>query len=278
MPDQKDQEISTVDPSSASKDKKSSSTDGMNWEDMMSDSDIPTRSGGSSIPAVSSSTSKLSADLGVTPEVFKQMHETKLNEALAMLLQARGSSSSTASGSNASIKAKHDALIHKFALEFIQEDAFEKLNANPKAFYGMKAFLVELQVPMTSKPMLSVITQIEAHIDQYAKDLQRFLNNEEQVKAQRLAQVILWEKANISNAKWTVEIQELQIKIAELECKIVEEKAKQQYLESKTAEISQVAINKETRDSIEHFSSAKVIDEAIIRLNEDNEVLAEKMK
>ncbi|MCI39418.1 protein gar2-like, partial [Trifolium medium] len=65
----------------------------------------------------------------------------------------------------------------------------------------MEAFLAELQVPMTNKPMLSVITQIEAHIDHYVKDLQRFLNNEEQVKAQRLAQAILWEKANISNAK-----------------------------------------------------------------------------
>ncbi|MCI72179.1 hypothetical protein A2U01_0093442, partial [Trifolium medium] len=74
-------------------------------------------------------------------------------------------------------------------------------------------------------------------------------HNEEQVKAQRLAQAILWEKANISNAKveqmkkqnhdtvsgvntckdniaqWTLEIQDLQIKIAELEYKIVEEDA-----------------------------------------------------
>ncbi|MCI51817.1 hypothetical protein A2U01_0073061, partial [Trifolium medium] len=66
-------------------------------EEMMSESDVPTRSGGSSIPAVSYSTSKLSADLGITPEVFKQMHETKPDEALAILLQARGSSSSTAS-------------------------------------------------------------------------------------------------------------------------------------------------------------------------------------
>ncbi|MCI82692.1 hypothetical protein A2U01_0103966, partial [Trifolium medium] len=55
---------------------------------MVSESDVPTRSGGSSIPAVSS-TSKLSADLGVTPEEFKQMHKTKPDEALAMLLQAR---------------------------------------------------------------------------------------------------------------------------------------------------------------------------------------------
>ncbi|MCI64957.1 hypothetical protein A2U01_0086215, partial [Trifolium medium] len=47
MPDSQDQGIPTVDPSSASKDKKSSSTDGINWEDMMSDSDVPTRSGGS---------------------------------------------------------------------------------------------------------------------------------------------------------------------------------------------------------------------------------------
>ncbi|MCI48330.1 hypothetical protein A2U01_0069573, partial [Trifolium medium] len=76
-----------VDPPNASKDKTSSSTDGINWEEMMLESDIPTRSGGSSIPAVSY-TSKLSSDLGVTPEEFRKMHETKLDEALAMLLQA----------------------------------------------------------------------------------------------------------------------------------------------------------------------------------------------
>ncbi|MCI57877.1 hypothetical protein A2U01_0079128, partial [Trifolium medium] len=76
----KDQEDQTVNLSSTPKGKESSSTDGTNREDMMSDSDIPTRSGGSSIPAVSSSTSKLSADLGVTPEVFMQMHETKPDE------------------------------------------------------------------------------------------------------------------------------------------------------------------------------------------------------
>ncbi|MCI36989.1 protein gar2-like, partial [Trifolium medium] len=128
----------------ASKDKTSSSTDGINWEEMISESDVLARSGGSSIPTVSS-TSKLSADLGVTPEEFKQMHKTKPDEALAMLLQARGSSSSTASGSSANVKAKHDALIYKFAQEFIREDVLEKLKDNPKDVYGMKAFLAELQ-------------------------------------------------------------------------------------------------------------------------------------
>ncbi|MCI48536.1 hypothetical protein A2U01_0069779, partial [Trifolium medium] len=85
IPESKGPEIPAVDPPHASKDKTSSSTNGIDWEEMMSESDIPTRSGGSSIPAVSS-TSKLSADLGVTPEEFKQMHETKPDEALAMLL------------------------------------------------------------------------------------------------------------------------------------------------------------------------------------------------
>ncbi|MCI91935.1 hypothetical protein A2U01_0113231, partial [Trifolium medium] len=36
MPDSQDQEMPTVDPPTTSKDKKSSSTDGINWEDMMS--------------------------------------------------------------------------------------------------------------------------------------------------------------------------------------------------------------------------------------------------
>ncbi|MCH79637.1 hypothetical protein A2U01_0000390 [Trifolium medium] len=208
MSDPKDQELPNKDQptSSSPKDKKSSSTDGINWEDMVSDSDIPTRSGGSSIPAVSSSTSKLSADIGVSPKVFKKMHETKPDEALAILIKAR-------------------------------EDAFERLKADPKAFYSMKAFLAELQTPLTNESMFSLVTQIEAHLDQFAKDLQKLLNNEEQVKAQRLAQAILWEKANISCAKvkqmkkqsndttpgvntckeniaqWTLEIQDLQIKM-----------------------------------------------------------------
>ncbi|MCI61143.1 hypothetical protein A2U01_0082400, partial [Trifolium medium] len=38
MPDSQNQELPKVDPSGASKDKKSSSTDGINWEDMMPDS------------------------------------------------------------------------------------------------------------------------------------------------------------------------------------------------------------------------------------------------
>ncbi|MCI42626.1 hypothetical protein A2U01_0063863, partial [Trifolium medium] len=71
MPVSTNPEILPADPPNASKDKTSSSTNGINWEEMMSESDIPTRSGGSSIPTVSS-TSKLSADLGVTPEEFKQ--------------------------------------------------------------------------------------------------------------------------------------------------------------------------------------------------------------
>ncbi|MCI25423.1 hypothetical protein A2U01_0046614, partial [Trifolium medium] len=49
MSDPKGQEIPTTNPSTSSpKDKKSSSTDGINLEDMISDSYIPTRSGGSS--------------------------------------------------------------------------------------------------------------------------------------------------------------------------------------------------------------------------------------
>ncbi|MCI55497.1 hypothetical protein A2U01_0076748, partial [Trifolium medium] len=64
-------------------------------------------------------------------------------------------------------------------------------------------------------------------------------------------------KDNIS--QWTAEIHELETRIAELECKIADEKVKQKYFESKTAEISQEEINKEARDGIEHYSSAKVM-------------------
>ncbi|MCI47089.1 hypothetical protein A2U01_0068330, partial [Trifolium medium] len=68
-------------------------------------------------------------------------------------------------------------------------------------------------------------------------------------------------------AQWSAEVEELLLKVADLERKIADEKAKQKYLESKTVEISQEEIDKEARDGIEHYSSAKVMDDAIIRLN-----------
>ncbi|MCI92844.1 hypothetical protein A2U01_0114141, partial [Trifolium medium] len=62
--------------------RKSSSTEEMDFESMESDEDSSTRSGGSSIPPVSS-TSKLSADVGIPQEDFKKLHETNPDEALA---------------------------------------------------------------------------------------------------------------------------------------------------------------------------------------------------
>ncbi|MCI70395.1 hypothetical protein A2U01_0091658, partial [Trifolium medium] len=46
MSESKGPEILAADPPSASKDKTSSSTNGINWEEMVSESDVPTRSGG----------------------------------------------------------------------------------------------------------------------------------------------------------------------------------------------------------------------------------------
>ncbi|MCH84047.1 hypothetical protein A2U01_0004877 [Trifolium medium] len=95
---------------SPAKDKKSSSTDGINWENMESkEEDSSARSGGSSIPPVSS-TSKLSTDNGLSQEEFRKMHKTKPDEAHAMLIKARSSSNSIASDSDARAKVKHDAL------------------------------------------------------------------------------------------------------------------------------------------------------------------------
>ncbi|MCH97883.1 hypothetical protein A2U01_0018880, partial [Trifolium medium] len=83
---------------------------GVDLEKSLSDSSIPTRSGGSSIPAMTSSTTKLSADIGISPEDFQQLHASNPGEALAKLLQTRGSTDSTASGSHAEDQAKHETL------------------------------------------------------------------------------------------------------------------------------------------------------------------------
>ncbi|MCI06949.1 protein gar2-like, partial [Trifolium medium] len=126
-------------------DKKSSSTEKVNFEDTESyEEDSSARSGGSSIPPVSS-TSKLSADAGISQEDFKKLHETNPDAALALLIKSRSSSNSTASDPDVRSKVEHDALILRFTREYIQDDAFQALEANPKAIYSMKAFLNKLQ-------------------------------------------------------------------------------------------------------------------------------------
>ncbi|MCI54237.1 hypothetical protein A2U01_0075486, partial [Trifolium medium] len=61
-------------------------------------------------------------------------------------------------------------------------------------------------------------------------------------------------------------------------CKIISENAKKKELESKASQITKDEIDKEARIGIKNYASAKVIDGAIIKLNEENEVLVKKMK
>ncbi|MCI71080.1 hypothetical protein A2U01_0092343, partial [Trifolium medium] len=50
---------------------------------------------------MTSSTTKLSADIGISPEDFQQLHASNPGEALAKLLQTRGSTDSKTFGSQA---------------------------------------------------------------------------------------------------------------------------------------------------------------------------------
>ncbi|MCI69365.1 hypothetical protein A2U01_0090627, partial [Trifolium medium] len=81
--------------------------------------------------------------------------------------------------------AKHEAQFDKFLRDYIQEDAFERLELDPKAFFSMKAALSELQSPHLSETKVALLTQVESYFNQFGKDLQMLINNREQADAQK---------------------------------------------------------------------------------------------
>ncbi|KAK2448756.1 hypothetical protein QL285_008003 [Trifolium repens] len=261
--------------------------------------------GGSDILPVSS-TSKLSADIGISEMQFIAMKDSDPAAALKMLLSSKGHkeqskgvshhSSSTASDTEINSTVRQDSLLLKLHTDYINRDVFALIEANPSSAFSHLGFLKKLHNPLTDGATLSKVIQLENLIDGFTQAIQRRKINALKLEAQTEAYAALVEKANTAQANveqlekevesnvelaeynqnitaWEREIAELNLKIQSLNVKIDEEKAKRDEANANLSNAVKAKIDKEANEGIKFFSASAAVEEEIQGLEESNKVL-----
>jgi hypothetical protein len=148
--------------------------------------------GGSEILPVSS-TSKLSADIGLSEMQFIAMKDSDPAAALKMLLSSKGNkdqnksashhSSSTASDSEICSTVRQDSLLLKLHTDYINQDVFSLIEATPSSAFSHLGFLKKFHNPMTDGATLSKVIQLENLIDGFTQAIQRRKTNAMKLEA-----------------------------------------------------------------------------------------------
>ncbi|CAJ2666749.1 unnamed protein product [Trifolium pratense] len=203
------------------------------------------------------STSKLSASLGLPEEEFIALQIHDPEAALKLLISktttdpvsSSGPSNSTASDSEINSSVRQDSLISKLYTDFINGDILASVEEHPADAFKHKSFLNKLHNPQTDLETLgkSKVDQMKAQIQQPGLGVQECTNK---------------------ISKWEAEIESLRAEIADREKKILEEKAKRSKIEEAVAATTQESIREAAKEGISHFSAATVIKEEIKSLED----------
>ncbi|KAH1206942.1 hypothetical protein GmHk_16G047242 [Glycine max] len=283
---------------------KSSSEENFSDEEAIKEAEA----GGSDIyPA--SSTSKLSASIGIAEDTFIQMQDEDPAAALRLLLNTSqantssekipGASSSSDAEINSSVR--QDSLLLKLSMEYAREDVLKSIEENPSAAFGHLNFLKKLHNPLTSDEILGKVIQIEAIIDQFASTVQKKRENGARLDAQKQAHILLLEKARAAQheverltkeakegsseikacddniSSWEATITNLLSQVDDLRQKIVAEQAKRKELQEKAANSIQKLVAEKGREGLKAFSASQAVaDEARVMESAD-QVLTKEM-
>jgi hypothetical protein len=260
--------------------------------------DISAEPGGSSIDP-QSSTSKISAAAGIPESLLQGLDVSTPEEALEKLLSG-GSFNTNSEGTSASAENNEAARLEqahleaRFIEEFLHRDVLDIIDTDPSAFFSLKALLQQLQTDRTKEATLFLVTQAEAHIDQFAKNQQLFINAQKSYQAQMQAHASVLADANackveVSNLKsgvtaaylkaaacedniahWKAEIRELEAKIAE------EERLQKHYVKLAT-EVSPAQIEAKANEGLRLCSNAAVLQATAQRIDKDSNLLKLKL-
>jgi hypothetical protein len=153
-----------------------------------------TQAGGPEIISVSS-TSRLSVSLGVQEEEFTNMQKSDPAGTLRLLLSKRQNKGATSSEhtttdsapSNSDIDSmvRQDGLLLKLTTTFVHRDVLKQIEENPACAYSHLAFLKKLHNPMTDEETLGKVIQLSSIVDQYAKAVQKRLENDTRLATQQ---------------------------------------------------------------------------------------------
>jgi chromosome segregation ATPase len=180
--------------------------------------------------------------------------------------------------------------------DYINQDVFSLIEANPSSAFSHLGFLKKLHNPLTDGATLSKVIQLENLIDGFTQAIQKRKVNVLKLEAQTHAHAALVEKANTAQANverlekeiesnaelaeynqnitaWEKEIAELNLKIQSLNVKIDEEKVKRDEAKANLSNAVKAKIDKEANEGIKFFSASAAVEEEIQDLEESNKVL-----
>ncbi|WJX78235.1 hypothetical protein P8452_61481 [Trifolium repens] len=258
-----------------------------------------------------SSTSRLSASLGVQDEEFTNMQKSDPAGTLRLLLSKRQDKGATSSEhtitdsalSNADIDSmvRQDSLLLKLTTTFVHRDVLKHIEENPACAYSHLAFLKKLHNPRTDEETLGKVIQLSSIVDQYAKAMQKRLDNDTRLATQQQAQAMFFEKAqkaqteidklssqlfegnselkecddNIAHYKDQIKLLEEQI--VNYRHQIIDEETKRARIEQEAKASTQEQIDAHGRAGLQAFSSAEVVGEEIKSLESSNLVVEKEL-
>jgi chromosome segregation ATPase len=262
-------------------------------ESLHESDNIPEATTGSPELVSVSSTSRLSASLGMQEEEFANMHESDPARTLKLLLSKKQNQSKTSSErttsdsapSNAEINStvRQDSLLLRLTTEFAQQDVLKQLEGEHTRAYNHMAFLKKLHNPLTDEATLGKVIQLSSIIDQFAKAVQRKNENEKRLATQKQAQAMFYEKVQEAQAEvdrlcarkveginginecnhnishYNEQIKALEEQIVEYRRKIIQEEITRVQLEHEVNTSTQELIDEKGREGLQAFGSAEIL-------------------
>jgi chromosome segregation ATPase len=163
------------------------------------------------------------------------------------------------------------------------------------------AFLKKLHNPLTNEATLGKVIQLGSIVDQYAKAVQKIIENGTRLATQQQAQTMFYEKAQQAQAEvdklatqsiegnprfekcdkniafYKQQIELLENQIVGYRRKIIEEEVEKARIEKEAKASTQELIDAQGREGIQAFSAAEVVAEEIKSLESSNLVVEKEL-
>jgi hypothetical protein len=254
--------------------------------------------GGSSVDPLSS-TSRISAAAGVPESLLQGLDVSTPEESLEKLLSGNSvntnsEGTSAHSQDNEAARFEQARLEAKFIEDFIQCNVLDVLDRDPSAYFSLKALLQKLQTDRTKESTLFLVNQVEAYMDQFARNQQLLIDTRKAYQTQMKGHASVLAdatacKAEVSDlssgataaylkiaacedniARWKAEIRVLQTKIAE-------EKDLQDHYAKLATEVTPAQIEAKENEGLRLCNDAATLKATAQRLDRESNQLKLKL-
>jgi chromosome segregation ATPase len=196
---------------------------------------------------------------------------------------------------------RQDSMLLKLTTTFANKNVLKQIEENPACAYSHLAFLKKMHNPLTKEETLGKVIQLGSIVDQYAKAVQKRLDNDTRLATQQHAQAMFFEKAQkaqaevdklssqankgdprIENCDKNIAFYQQQIGFLEDQIKgyrrkISEEETLKAQIQEEMKASTQEMIDAKGMEGIQAFSAAEVVAEEIKSLESSNLVVEREL-